>query len=79
MPTGLGDSIAEGKNLSADEREIAAIALLQINEAEQPNVDAEWDDEINSRVDDILSGKIELVDCDETLRMIREELAARRK
>jgi len=67
------------ENLSADEREIAALALQQIDAAEQAEVDAAWDEEIDRRVGDILSGKVELVDGEETRRMARAMLAARRK
>lgn len=74
----LADYIAEGKTLSADEREIAAIALQQVDVAEQADIDAEWDEEIDRRVDEILSGKVELVDGEETRRLAREMLAARR-
>ena len=78
MTPKLADYIAEGKSLSADEREIAALALQQIDDAEQAEVDMAWDDEIDSRVDDILSGKVELVDGEETQRMVRKRLAERR-
>lgn len=79
MTPKLADYIAEGKSLSADEREIAALALQQIDDAEQSEVDAAWDEEIDRRVDDILAGKVELVDGEETQRMVREMLAERRK
>ncbi|MFT4011619.1 MAG: addiction module protein [Nocardioidaceae bacterium] len=79
MTPKLADYIAEGKSLSADEREIAALALQRIGDAEQSEVDAAWDEEIDRRVDDILSGKVELVDGEETRRMARAMLAARRK
>ncbi len=79
MTSKLANYIAEGRNLSADEREIAALALQQISDAEQAEVDAAWDEEIDCRVDDILSGKVELVDGEETQRMIRKMLAERRK
>lgn len=79
MTPKLADYIAEGKNLSADEREIAALALQQIDDAEQVEVDAAWDEEIDRRIDDILSGKVELVDGEETQRIVRKMLAERRK
>lgn len=78
MTPELADYIAEGRKLSADEREIAAIALQQISQDEQAEIDAAWDEEINSRLDDIVSGKVELVDGEETQRMVREMLAHRR-
>ncbi|MDR2253312.1 MAG: addiction module protein [Bifidobacteriaceae bacterium] len=79
MTPGLADYIAQGKNLSPDEREIAALALWQIDDAEQAEVDAAWNQEIDRRVDEVVSGGVELVDGEESLRQIRAELAARRK
>ncbi|MDJ1371525.1 addiction module protein [Gulosibacter molinativorax] len=79
MTPKLAAYIAEGRTLSADEREIAALALQQISDTEQAEVDAAWDEEIDLRVDEILTGKVELVDGEETRRMARAMLAARRK
>ncbi|WP_454300339.1 addiction module protein [Salana multivorans] len=78
MTPKLTDYIAEGKSLSADEREIAALALQEISDPERAEVDAAWDEEIHRRVGDILVGKVELVDGEETRRMARTLLAARR-
>ncbi|MGO1544018.1 MAG: addiction module protein [Gulosibacter sp.] len=79
MTPNLADYIAAGRNLSADEREIAALALQQISDAEQAEVDAAWDEEIEVRVEEFLTGKVELVDGEETRRIARAMLAARRK
>ncbi len=79
MTPKLADYIAAGRTLSADEREIAALALQQISGTEQAEVDAAWDEEIDLRVDEILTGKVELVDGEETRRLARAMLAARRK
>ena len=79
MTPKLAEFIAQGKMLSADEREIAAIALQLVDVDEQAEIDAAWDEEIDCRIDEILSGKVELVDGEETRRMAREMLAARRK
>lgn len=70
--------IEEGKAFSADEREIVAIALQHIGSIEQAEIDAAWNEEINCRVDEIISGKVDLVDGEETRRMAREMRAARR-
>jgi len=78
MTPKLAEYIAEGRSLSADEREIAALALQQIGAVEQTEVDAAWDEEIDRRVDEIISGKVQLVDGEETRRMARAILAARR-
>ncbi|MDR2373958.1 MAG: addiction module protein [Bifidobacteriaceae bacterium] len=79
MTPRLADYIAEGKTLSADEREIAALALQQIGHAEQADADAAWDDEIDRRAGEIMSGEVEPVDGEETRRMARALLAARRQ
>lgn len=79
MTRELAEVIAAGKALGADEREIAALAIGRVADEEQTKIDAAWDDEIDSRVEDILTGKVELVDGEETMRMIRAELAARRR
>lgn len=79
MTPKLAEYIAEGRNLSADEREIAALALQQISDVEQAEIDAAWDEEIDRRIDDIMTGKVELVDGEETQRMVREMLSERRK
>ncbi|MDR2378256.1 MAG: addiction module protein [Bifidobacteriaceae bacterium] len=79
MTPKLADYITLGKDLSPDEREIAALALLEIDDAEQAEVDAVWDEEIDRRVDEVVSGGVELIDGEESLRQIRAELAARRK
>lgn len=50
-----------------------------MSESEQTEVDNAWDAEINRRVDEIRNGDIELVDGEETQRLIRQRLAARPK
>lgn len=74
----LAEYIAEGQSLSADEREIAALVLQQIGAAEQAEVDAAWGEEIDRRADEILFGTVQLVDGEETRRMARAMLSARR-
>ncbi|MCL2466251.1 MAG: addiction module protein [Micrococcales bacterium] len=44
---------------------------------EQAQIDAAWVRELGSRVDDIASGKVELLDVDESHAQLRAELAAR--
>lgn len=78
MSRELAQVIAAGRALDADEREIAAIALAHVDDDEQAEIDAAWDEEIDKRVEDMLSGKVETVDGEETLRMIRADLVARR-
>lgn len=78
MTPKLTEYIAEGQDLSADEREIAALALQEIGTVEQAEVDAAWEQEIDRLVDEIVSGELQLVDGEETRRMARAMLAARR-
>lgn len=54
-------------------------ALQQMNEAEQAGIDEAWGREIDSRLNDITSGTVELVDGEETRREVRAMLAARRR
>lgn len=79
MTRELAEVIAAGKALDADEREIAALAIGALDDDEQAEIDEAWDDEIDSRIEDILGGKVELVDGEDTRRMVRAELAARRR
>lgn len=78
MTRELAEVIAAGKALDADERELAALAIGRIDDDEQAEIDEAWGNEIDSRIEDILTGKVELVDGEETRRMVRAELAARR-
>lgn len=43
--------IETGKILDTDEREIAVLALQQVDESEQAEVDATWDETIERRLD----------------------------
>ncbi|WP_263310034.1 addiction module protein [Brachybacterium atlanticum] len=79
MTSRLEHYIAEGKTLDADEREIAALSLRQIDEERQAEVDAAWDETINRRLDELLSGKVEAVSGRETIAIARARAAARRK
>ncbi|MCI1747514.1 MAG: addiction module protein [Acidipropionibacterium sp.] len=79
MTPKLADYIEAGKALDADEREIAVLALQQVDDAEQAEIDAAWDETINRRLDDLVSGKVTPVSGRETLAMGRALLAQRRK
>lgn len=72
-----------GLELESDERMLVAhrlLASLHPEEgADQPGVDAAWREEIDSRVDDVLSGSVTLVDFEETrakARVILDDLRA---
>lgn len=46
---------------------------------DEDEVEASWSEEIASRIDDILAGKVDLVDANETYRILSAELDSRRK
>lgn len=79
MASRLEDYIAEGRTLDADEREIAALSLRQVDEARQAEVDAAWDETIDRRLEELMSGKVEAVSGRETIAIARARAAARRK
>lgn len=74
----LTEYIESGKHLDSDEREVAALALQHVDDAEQVEVDAAWDRTIQRRLAEVLNGTAILVDGRESLALIRAELAARR-
>lgn len=79
MTPKLADFIEAGRALDADEREIAAMALQQVDASEQEAVDAAWDEAIERRLDELVSGKVTPVSGRETLAIARARSAARRK
>lgn len=79
MRSRLEDYIAEGRALDADEREIAALSLQQVDEDRQAEVDTAWEETINRRLDELLSGKVEPVSGRATRAKARELLAQCRK
>lgn len=79
MTPKLADYIEAGKALDADEREIAALALQQVDEAEQAEIDAAWVETIDRRLDELVSGKVKPVSGRETIAIARARSAARRK
>ncbi len=71
--------------LALDQRERAAVIHrgLQSLDPEGSNVaqgeaDVAWRTELRRRIDDIESGRVELLDVDESHAQLRAELAARR-
>lgn len=83
MTPRLADYIEAGYSLTPDERLQAArmlrLSVDQDTDSDPAEVESAWRDEIGSRVDDILAGKVELVDADETYRMLSAELASKRR
>ncbi|WP_104088012.1 addiction module protein [Cryobacterium sp. N19] len=79
MTPKLAAYIAAGKALDADEREIAALALQQVDASDQAAIDDAWDQVVGRRLDEIVSGKVEPVSGRETIAIARARSAARRK
>lgn len=83
MTQTLADYIAAGYLLSPDER-LQAARLLRLSvdqdaDSDPAENDDAWRNEIGSRVDEILAGRVELVDADESYRMLSAELASKRR
>ena len=83
MTPKLVDYIEAGYLLTPGERlEAARMLRLSVDQdadSDPTEVDAAWRDEIGSRVNDIVEGKVELLDADETYRMLSAELASKRR
>jgi hypothetical protein len=67
--------------LAVDDPDERALLLERIDASLRPSAAAQgraqsaWRSEIESRVDEILTGKVELVDAEETYRLLSAELA----
>lgn len=83
MTSRLAEFIEAGYALSPDERlEAARMLSLSVDREtneDQADIDAAWDDVIDSRVEEIVSGRAKTVDGYAGLVRIRAELAARRR
>ncbi|MCK5927077.1 MAG: addiction module protein [Nocardioides sp.] len=67
-----------GMNLPPSVRKDVALRLLESLEvADQESVDEAWTTEIGSRVDDVISGKVQPIPGDEVFARIDERLDAR--
>lgn len=81
MTPNLAEYVQAGYSLSPEERlEAARLLRLSVDQdmdIDQTEVDGAWAAEIGSRVGDIMQGKVELVDADETYRILSAELAAK--
>lgn len=61
----------------ADERAVVLNLIeASLHRGEKSPAGSAWAAEIESRMDEILSSKVELVDADETYRLLSTELAA---
>ncbi len=83
MTPKLAEYIEAGKALDADERlEAAHQLLLSVDReagADQVEIDKAWDEVIDRRVKEIVSGEAPLVDGREAHSQVRAEIAALRK
>lgn len=83
MSTKLTKYIEAGYSLSPEERQEAA-RMLRLSVDQDPDlvpshVEASWRHEVGSRVDGIFAGEVELVEAEETYRLLSVELASKRK
>lgn len=79
MASRLEDYIEQGRALAADEREIAALALQHVDESEQAEVDAAWEETVGRRLEELASENVEAVSGLETRAMGRVLLGERRR
>jgi hypothetical protein len=82
MTPKLAEYIEAGKSLGTAERLEAARQLLlsvDYDDAEQGELDEAWDEAIDRRVSEVVSGTARTVDGRAAHAQIRAELAARRK
>ncbi|WP_152362512.1 addiction module protein [Microlunatus speluncae] len=83
MTSRLAEFIEAGYTLTPDERlEAARMLRLSVDhdtDRDQAEIDAAWDDVIDRRVEEIVSGRTETVDGRAGLARIRDELSARRR
>lgn len=80
--TDLATTILElGLGLDLDERTVVAhklLATLHDEDSTHADVEAAWKTELRRRVDDIESGRVELVSHDATVAMARDVATKRR-
>jgi putative addiction module component (TIGR02574 family) len=78
MPLSASEFYEAGMALPPSVRKDLALRLLEsIEVADQESVDGAWTAEIESRVDDILGGKVEMVPHEAVLAELAERRAAR--
>lgn len=86
---GMSENVAEVERalLALDHHDRAAVIhrglrsldTADTTDADQNEVDAAWRTELQRRLDDVESGKVELLDVDESHAQLRAELAARHR
>ncbi|MGO1199893.1 MAG: addiction module protein [Dermabacteraceae bacterium] len=67
-----------GQRIQAEKLILADELWEEDSEGSDPAVDAAWQAEFRRRIDSIESGKVELVDGRETMRIAHDRLAERR-
>jgi putative addiction module component (TIGR02574 family) len=78
MPLSASEFYEAGMALPPSVRKDLALRLLEsIEVADQESVDAAWIVEIGSRMDDILSGKVQTIPGEEVFAELAERRAAR--
>jgi len=79
MTLTLAEYVNLGFELSPADRAEAARLLQSADDEGNNRLGPGWLDEIRSRIADIKSGKVELMDADESFRLMSAELASRRR
>lgn len=84
MSPNVAEMLENAKSLERDQIADLAYQLLRVLDEDAPHfdqaeVDEAWRAEFRRRIDDIESGRVQLVDGRETIAMAREMLAARRR
>ncbi len=78
MSMSASDFYEAGLALPPSVRKDVALRLLEsIEVADQESVDEAWNEEVGSRVDDLLSGKVETIPGEQVLAELAERRAAR--
>lgn len=75
MTPNLKDYIEEGRALDADEREIAVLALQEVDEKEQREIDAAWHETVERRLSELSIGGVQAINGRETLAIARARSA----
>lgn len=83
MSAKLTQYVKAGYSLTPEERLAAArmlrLSVDQDSRHETVEVEAAWRGEVGHRVDTVLAGEVELVDAEETYRMLSAELASKHR
>ena len=83
MTAKLTEYVAAGYSLAPEER-LEAARLLRLSVDQDPEhdvaeVEVAWREELGARMQGILAGEVELVDADETYRLLSAERASQRR